>query len=322
MEKKFAPVLISTLNRYEHFRRCLESLERCTGAELTDVYVGLDYPPSEKYVAGWEKIDAYLKEKESGHSFKNLYVRKRDHNCGPSGNMKLLYDDVRDISDRYISIEDDNELSPCFIEYMNNALEKYKDDDRVICVSGYTPFTYLGGKNIYFNRLVYTWGVGRWFKKGEESKPYRTLEFMKSVLCDFSKSMYLFKFHPIVFKRFMDQIVYNHIYGDLSFTCYCILNDKFCIYPSKTLVRNWGNDGSGVHCKVVDSYVKRELCQDKTFELDDIKVREEHEIRELTKKDDQQKWYEEIAIFSRYMIWRMTKIDIFSVRKIGRKNTK
>ena len=63
-EKKYAPVYIPTLNRYEHFKRCLESLERCTDADKTDVYVGLDYPPSEKYVAGWKKIDEYLKEKE------------------------------------------------------------------------------------------------------------------------------------------------------------------------------------------------------------------------------------------------------------------
>ena len=46
----YAPVIIVTLNRYEHFKRCLDSLEKCTGANKTDVYVGLDYPPSEKYV--------------------------------------------------------------------------------------------------------------------------------------------------------------------------------------------------------------------------------------------------------------------------------
>lgn len=62
--KQYAPVLIPTLNRYEHFKRCLESLERCTGADMTDVYVGLDYPTSDKYRKGWQKIDLFLKEKE------------------------------------------------------------------------------------------------------------------------------------------------------------------------------------------------------------------------------------------------------------------
>lgn len=34
-----APVGIVTPNRYEHFKQCLESLERCTGADKTEVHV-------------------------------------------------------------------------------------------------------------------------------------------------------------------------------------------------------------------------------------------------------------------------------------------
>lgn len=79
---KYAPVIIPTLNRYEHFKRCLESLEKCTGAEMTEVYVGLDFPPSDKYVEGWKKIDIYLKEKEVNNHFKKLIVVRRETNCG------------------------------------------------------------------------------------------------------------------------------------------------------------------------------------------------------------------------------------------------
>ena len=32
----YAPVVIPTLCRYEHFKACLESLSLCTGAENTD----------------------------------------------------------------------------------------------------------------------------------------------------------------------------------------------------------------------------------------------------------------------------------------------
>ena len=60
----YAPVVIPTLNRYEHLKQCLESLEKCTGAEYTDVYIGVDYPPNDRYVEGWKKVDAYLQEKK------------------------------------------------------------------------------------------------------------------------------------------------------------------------------------------------------------------------------------------------------------------
>lgn len=50
----YAPIIIPTLNRNEHFRKCLESLEKCSGAENSEVFVALDFPPSDKYIDGWE----------------------------------------------------------------------------------------------------------------------------------------------------------------------------------------------------------------------------------------------------------------------------
>ena len=56
----FAPVLIPTLCRSKHFLRLMESLKRNTWAKYTDVYCGLDYPPSEKYRQGWQEICDYV----------------------------------------------------------------------------------------------------------------------------------------------------------------------------------------------------------------------------------------------------------------------
>ena len=105
-DNKYAPVIIPTLNRFEHFKRCLESLEHCTGAEYTDVYVALDYPPSECYRVGWEMINSYLTEKESEHGFSHLFVIRRSSNygiCKQDGNYELILKDLSKISDRYIS---------------------------------------------------------------------------------------------------------------------------------------------------------------------------------------------------------------------------
>ena len=51
----FAPVVIPTLCRYQHFRNCLETLAQCTWAEYTEVYVGLDYPLNESHCEGYDK---------------------------------------------------------------------------------------------------------------------------------------------------------------------------------------------------------------------------------------------------------------------------
>ncbi len=67
----YAPVLIPTLNRYDHLRQCLESLSRCSWADKTDVFVALDYPPEvnrEKYEEGWQCNKAYLRALQGGVS--------------------------------------------------------------------------------------------------------------------------------------------------------------------------------------------------------------------------------------------------------------
>lgn len=319
--KEYAPVVITTLNRYEHFKRCLDSLERCTGAEYTDVYVGLDYPPSEKYVDGWKKIDAYLKEKEEKNGFRNLFVRRRDHNCGvgkAGSNGNLLYREIKEVSDRYISTEDDNEFSPCFLEYMNKALEKYKDDERIVCVCGYTPFDIESKENVYFSRQMFAWGAGKWVEKSKEFSKLRNFESMEKALRSFRSSMRLYRYRPIVLSRVMYQVIKRKMYSDVSHTFYCVLYDKYCIYPSKTLVRNWGNDGTGVHFKKEhkDLSINMNINQDLTFELDDIEVFERKEVRKLVTKVASKKWYGNIAILLRYLVWRIIGKDIFSIRRL------
>lgn len=316
----YAPVIIPTLNRFEHFKRCLESLERCTGAAYTDVYVGLDYPPSEKYVEGWKKIDSYLKIKETDNGFRNLYVRRRDHNCGvgkPGCNVELLYREMTEKTDRYISTEDDNEFSPCFLDYINKALEKYKVDERVIFVCGYTPFDYSCKENIYFARQMSAWGFGSWIEKSKEIRKIFNFELLEKILTDFKSFWKIFQYRPVMLSRLMDSVLKREFYGDVSYFCYCLLYDKYCVFPSKSLVRNWGNDGTGMHCKNYNKlFVNRTINQDETFELDDVKVSDRIDVRKLVMKMGSKKWYGHIAILLRYLIWRIFKKDVFRLRRL------
>ena len=159
----FAPVIIPTLNRYEHFRKCLESLEACTGAENTDVYVALDFPPSEKYVDGWKKNDAYLKEKALNNRFHSLIVYRREINYffSGKGNGQTAIDDLPSEVDRYIFSEDDNVFSPNFLEYINKGLEIYKNDPSVLAICGYShPYKFkFADNNFFFHQTDFSaWG--------------------------------------------------------------------------------------------------------------------------------------------------------------------
>jgi hypothetical protein len=73
---KYAPIIIPTLCRFEHFKRLIVSLKRNSWARYTDVYVGIDYPPIQRYRQGWEIICNYV-DNGSFEEFASFNVVKR-----------------------------------------------------------------------------------------------------------------------------------------------------------------------------------------------------------------------------------------------------
>ena len=277
--KEFAPVIIPTLNRYEHFKRCIESLERCTWAEKTDVYVALDFPPSDKYVEGWKKIDSYLKEKEQSNGFKKLivYRRKENYFFSGKGNLATAIKDLSEGTGCYIASEDDNEFSPCFLDYMNKALTRYWDDERVTSVSGYNYPIDMGSyeKNIYAHHQFSAWGVGRWRHK---TKPFPT-ELANNVLKNPSMILKILRKEPRMLFVLMSMISNQQQWGDALYVADNIINGHYSIFPTVSLCRNHGHDGSGLHCggQIEDSsdvYRNQVISTEPFFELDDIEIKE------------------------------------------------
>lgn len=248
----YAPVIIPTLNRYEHLKQCLESLERCSGAENTEVYIGLDFPPSEKYVEGWKKVDAYLCEKEQKNNFQKLVVFRWETNCGilsADSNAARLRDYVVAFSDTYIYSEDDNVFSPSFLEYINKGLELYKDDDSVFAIVGYAhPYHFKHGDNNHYrhNTDMSAWGYGIWERKSIKMTEYVNWGRFKK---DFTiRNMLKFRHHGWL--RLFDFIHYAYHKGYIVITdgvisAYMILQDKYVITPTISKVRNIGWDESG-----------------------------------------------------------------------------
>ena len=270
----YAPVMIPTLCRYEHFKRCFESIERCTGAEKTDIYIGLDYPPSEKYVEGWKKIDSYLKEKETQNGFRNLVVRRRNHNCGvckEGSNYQLLVQEIEKVSDRYIVSEDDNEFSPNFLEYMNKGLEFYKDDSRVLHISAYTPpiFKRITDNNTFFGIDTPAYGLGCWTHKTAADL------FSNSDLeCCFRsfplKTLKLYWMWPSLLEMALNMVMKKRDYGEVRYSMYNYFHQSFTLQPSISISRNWGFDGSGIHCGVAENRELEEIQLEQEFLLQDI----------------------------------------------------
>lgn len=272
--REYAPVVIPTLCRFEHFKRCIESLSNCTGAERTVVYVGLDYPAKESHWDGYNKIKDYL-ESCGNLGFKELIVIRREKNygCGQNGNYATLRNMIFEKYDRYISTEDDNEFSPCFLDYMNKGLEMFKDDDAIFSICGFCHDYDIGNYpyNYYVDYGLSAWGIGLWRDK--------YLAYQKFCAANPPRTLLL---SPNLFKAFRNDLnavnallIMNRkrvFWGDYYMTIYCRLKGLHNISPTVRKVRNHGLDGTGVHCtKKKDNVYSRMPIDDAvTFEYDRI----------------------------------------------------
>ena len=74
--EEYAAILIPTMCRYEHLKRCVDSLSKNELAEKTELYIGIDYPPEKKYLEGWKKVTEYVKNEVLGFKRVNLFAHE------------------------------------------------------------------------------------------------------------------------------------------------------------------------------------------------------------------------------------------------------
>ena len=278
---QYAPILIPTLNRYEHLRQCLESLSRCTWADQSEVFVALDYPPSQKYVEGLQKNKEFL-DSCGDMGFKKLHVIERDHNYGiwnpgDEGNLYSLVKWIEDRYDRYIASEDDNVFSPNFLEYMNKGLEQFEDDYEVLNLCAFRWwFPLKCDNNTFFRSSVSCtpWGMGYWTKK-QKAIPKLDYKWFRSQLSISN----LIKVYKNSGPGFMNTFVElsnadkrHAVPVDTHVGIYMILAGMHQIIPMESLVRNIGLDGTGVTMpetneKLQKLYDSIPTSQDKHFEF-------------------------------------------------------
>lgn len=262
----YYPVGIPTLCRYEHFKRCVESLARNTHADKTELVIGLDYPPSDKYREGYEKISKYV---DTITGFAKVTVFRHQKNLGAIENWLFIQNYIFEDNDAAIMTEDDNVFSPCFLDYMNKSLQVYSVEDKVVSVSAFSPLGREKQKSkIYFTHTESAYGLGFWRDK---SRIRLSMQDCKNILENPISAMKIFINAPLVFGYFLSMVRGNHDWGDVKYSIYNILNECYQLCPTYPLVLNRGLDGSGLHSgcnhKLLKAYEDRGISNSEFFEL-------------------------------------------------------
>ena len=240
------PIALFVYNRPEHTRRTLEALSRNQGSDKSTLFIfsdGLKTSASVDDESRLVEVRKLIREKPWCGDVEII-----ESVCN-KGLAKSICEGISSVLEKYervIVLEDDLETSPSFLQYMNDALSLYREDERVFQVSGFMVRNRPWASRTGFLRVSTSWGWGTWSRawKHYRSDAVNLLEEVEN------KGRARFDLDGFSFH--FDELKRNAT-GELNtwavrWYASLFLQDGLCLYPRKTLVRNLGFDGSGVNC--------------------------------------------------------------------------
>lgn len=244
-----AHVAFFAFNRPAHTTRSLRALANNPEAATTTLHVFIDGPRSEEERALVAKVRQVVSQE---WGFAEVRVHAADVNRGLFQSITSGVQHVTDRHDTVIVIEDDVEVSPTFLAYMNDALTHYRDDMRVGSIHAYAP-PIAGLPEYYFLRGADCWGWATWADRWTtfEHDPQSLLRALaeRKLLRDFTASHGAQSLLQLV-RRAQGR---NQSWA-IQWHASLFLAGMHTLHPGKSLVVNTGNDGSGTHATTTDAH--------------------------------------------------------------------
>lgn len=231
------------------------------------------------------EVRKYLK---SIKGFKSINITETSKNKGLANSIISGVTQVLNEYERVIVLEDDLVVSKDFLEYMNNALEFYKDDLKIWSISGYGPklrFIEKEDKDIYLSQRGSSWGWATW-KDRWETIDWDVKDFNK-----LKKDIVLRKNFELggndLYKMLELQILGKIDSWAVRWVFSQFIQKRFTVYPKISKIINDGfSDGKGTHNSGNNDKWTTELNHNnikfKALELDEDIIKEFKKYHDLS----------------------------------------
>jgi hypothetical protein len=238
-----APIALFVYARPDHVRRTIEALRRNPEASESDLVVFSDGARTPDKQMAVDSVREYL---DSVSGFRSITVHRRATNHGLARSIIDGVASVLGTHDSVIVLEDDMVTAPNFLRYMNDALERFSRDDRIISVHGYMYPLKHSLPEAFFLPGADCWGWGTWRRGWALFNPdgRELLEQLKKR--DLLGFFDLNGAYPYS-RMLADQIAGRNDSWAVRWHASAILAGKLTLFPGRSLVHNIGNDSSGTH---------------------------------------------------------------------------
>lgn len=240
-----APIAIFAFRRLDVLRESIATLERCEAFDPARVHVFSDGPrdQSEEDAGRVGEVRAWLAG-WCGANGARLHLTNDNMGLRPSitSGVSALVEEF----DRVIVLEDDIQVSPTFLSFMDQALDFYANDSRVLQVSGYNvphsnrlpPAGFIG--------VPACWGWGTW------KRAWQYYRDDASELLTEIRARDTTEFDIAGTYGYLDALERNAA-GTLNtwlvrWYASIFLQRGLVLYPRKSLTRNAGFGEEGTNC--------------------------------------------------------------------------
>jgi len=265
---KDLPILILGYNRFDKFKRCLNTLQE---QGISKIFVSLDGPKNSFDISAQKKIINFCQNKKLSL---DIRLKKLDKNygcrIGPIKGISWFFEENK----FGVIFEDDVIVSKKCIELFFKLLQEYCSNEKVISISSFNEFTNKEIESIYDIPVWRSWGWATWAEKWKMH-----LDFSNEI-----KKLTTWQLYNLLPKQFRSIVIAELIKScqlnlmdawDYEFNFTHIVNNKKSLTIGGINNYVYGFDDSATHTHNIDNveidfdlFCERKIDYSKILTLD------------------------------------------------------
>ncbi len=240
----YAPILLFVYNRVHHTQQLIHSLLQNNLACQSELYVYADSYKNQQDQNMVLEVRQFIRQIQG---FKKVTLIERSENWGLARNIiDGVSTQIKQFG-KVIVLEDDLIVAPYFLQFMNEALDTYKDEERIghIQACDFTKDPSL--PDTFLIKWTGSWGWATWERAWKHFNP-NGKELLQQLHSRNLTHEFDFNGNYKFTRMLKRQTEGKNNSWAIRWNASLFLNDMLSLNVGKSLVQNTGFDGSGTNC--------------------------------------------------------------------------
>lgn len=248
--QNLAPIALFVYNRPQHTERTVKFLKQNELAADSRLFIFSDGAKSETDADKVAEVREFIKKIDG---FKSIEIIESKTNLGLANSVIAGVTRLNAAYGKVIVFEDDLISSPYTLTYFNEALNRYRDEEKVMHIGAYMYV--LADKTLpdsFFYRAATSWGWATWDRAWQHFEP--NIDTLLKQFNHQKKQAFSIEGTMNFWKQMQDFKNGKNNSWAIRWYASIFLKGGLTLNPSQSLVNNIGHDGTGVHSGLNDIY--------------------------------------------------------------------